>query len=72
MTTFEQRVDNYLKAERQWTRQCRIDHARLLLSKSKAELIPFYKAVLTKLGAPDAQETPHEGICCQVVALYHE
>ena len=28
----EQRVIDYLKSERQWTRQCRIDRARLELA----------------------------------------
>ena len=32
----DEQVRDYLISERQWTRQCRIDHARLLFAKVEA------------------------------------
>lgn len=60
MAYIDQQVDNYLKSERQWTRQCRIDHARLRLSKAKTtQYVDFWQRVLNKLGAAYAKEASH-------------
>lgn len=57
MSVLTQKVMDYLKSQRQWTRRCRIDHARLQLLRCKETERPFWAEVLTKLGAPYNAET---------------
>lgn len=37
MTTVEQDAEDYIKGDRQWTRTCRLAHARLMLSLELTE-----------------------------------
>lgn len=57
MTEFEQQVENYILADRQWPRQHRMAHAKMMLSKAYDEDLPimewnrqmnFWRAVLQR------------------------
>jgi hypothetical protein len=48
---YQDQLQDYLKSQRQWTRQCRIDHARLQLSQAASADKRFYIDVLAAYGA---------------------